>query len=124
LLGKKAEHTLSAGSHATTFGGNPVCAAAAVSVLNQLTDELLAEVRKKGEYIKQELGACPSVKRISGYGLMLGIQTQKDAKSLVKTLLDQGVVTLTAKDKLRLLPPLTISWDELKQAVSIIKEVL
>ena len=124
LLGGKVEHTLSAGTHATTFGGNPVCAAAAVAVMNQLTDELLDDVKKKGEYIKAELDACPSVTRISGYGLMLGVQSEKDAKALVKTLLDQGVVTLTAKTKLRLLPPLTISWEQLTQAVSIIKEAL
>ena len=124
LLGAKVEHTLSPGTHASTFGGNPVCAAAAVAVLNQLTDELLADVQKKGEYIIRELGACPSVERISGFGLMLGVQTAKDAKALVQALLDKGVVTLTAKTKLRLLPPLTIPWEQLKQAVSIIKEAL
>ena len=124
LLGEKVKETLSPGSHATTFGGNPICAAAAVAVMNQLTDELLDDVKKKGEYIKAELSACPTVQRISGCGLMLGVQSTKDAKMLVKTLLDKGVVTLTAKTKLRLLPPLTISWEQLKQAVSIIKEVL
>jgi len=124
LLGEKVKETLSPGSHATTFGGNPICAAAAVAVMNQLTDELLDDVKKKGEYIKAELSVCPTVQRISGCGLMLGVQSTKDAKMLVKTLLDKGVVTLTAKTKLRLLPPLTISWEQLKQAVSIIKEVL
>jgi acetylornithine/N-succinyldiaminopimelate aminotransferase len=124
LLGDKVEHTLTPGTHASTFGGNPVCAAAAVAVMNQLTDELLSDVVKKGEYIKAELSACPSVKRISGYGLMLGVQTTKDARALVQTLLDRGVVTLTAKDKLRLLPPLTIPWEQLKQAVAMIKEAL
>ena len=124
LLGDKVEHTLSAGSHASTFGGNPVCAAAAVAVMNQLTDDLLSDVNKKGEYIKAELGACPSTKKITGYGLMLGILSDKNARALVQTLLDQGVVTLTAKDKLRLLPPLTIPWEQLKQAVAIIKEAL
>ena len=124
LLGEKVEYTLSAGTHASTFGGNPVCAAAAVAVLNQLTDELLSEVKLKGEYIKAELSACKSVRRITGYGLMLGIETEKDARALVQTLLGKGVVTLTAKAKLRLLPPLTISWDQLKQAVAVIKEEL
>jgi acetylornithine/N-succinyldiaminopimelate aminotransferase len=124
LLGEKVEHTLTPGTHASTFGGNPVCAAAAVAVMNQLTDELLSDVVKKGEYIKAELSACPSVNRITGYGLMLGVQTTKDARVLVQTLLDRGVVTLTAKDKLRLLPPLTIPWEQLKQAVAIIKEAL
>lgn len=124
LLGEKVENTLSAGTHASTFGGNPVCAAAAVAVLHQLTDELLSEVAKKGEYIKAELSKYPSVKRITGYGLMLGIETEKDARALVQTLLNKGVVTLTAKQKLRLLPPLTISWEQLKTAVAVIKEVL
>ncbi len=124
LLGEKVKETLSPGTHATTFGGNPVCAAAAVAVMNQLTDELLADVKKKGEYIKQELSACPTVQRVSGCGLMLGVQSTKDSKALVKALLDRGVVTLTAKTKLRLLPPLTISWEQLKQAVEIIKEAL
>ncbi|MFH1513240.1 MAG: aminotransferase class III-fold pyridoxal phosphate-dependent enzyme, partial [Bacillota bacterium] len=124
LLGGKVEHTLTAGMHASTFGGNPVCAAAAVAVMNQLTDELLSDVQKKGAYIRAELGACPTVQKITGYGLMLGIQTTKDARELVKTLLQKGVVTLTAKEKLRLLPPLTIPWEQLRQAVSVIKEVL
>jgi acetylornithine/N-succinyldiaminopimelate aminotransferase len=124
LLGDKVENTLSPGTHASTFGGNPICAAAAVAVMNQLTDDLLADVRKKGEYIVAELSTCSSVKRISGFGLMLGVQTDKDAKALVETLLGKGVVTLTAKGKLRLLPPLTISWEQLKQGVAVIKEVL
>ncbi len=124
LLGESVEQTLSAGTHASTFGGNPVCAAAAIAVLDQITDELLSEVKKKGDYIKAELSACPSVKRITGYGLMLGIETTKDARALVQTLLDKGVVTLTAKHKLRLLPPLTIAWEQLKQAVAIIKQEL
>ncbi len=124
LLGDKVEHTLTPGTHASTFGGNPVCAAGAVAVLNQLTDALLSDVVKKGEYVRAELSACQSVQRITGYGLMLGIQTTKDARVLVKTLLDRGVVTLTAKEKLRLLPPLTISWEELQTAVAAIKEVL
>jgi acetylornithine/N-succinyldiaminopimelate aminotransferase len=124
LLGKKVEHTLSPGTHASTFGGNPVCAAAAVAVMNQLTDQLLSDVVKKGAYIRAELSACPSVQKITGYGLMLGVQTTKDARALVQALLDRGIVTLTAKEKLRLLPPLTIPWDALQKAVAAIKEVL
>ena len=124
LLGEKTEQVLSFGTHATTFGGNPICAAAALAVQKQLTDELLTQVEEKGRYIRQELEGAPGVKSITGLGLMLGIETERDVKELVNALLENGVVTLTAKNKLRLLPPLTISEKKLKKAVSIIKEEL
>ncbi|MDD3214740.1 MAG: aspartate aminotransferase family protein [Eubacteriales bacterium] len=124
LLGEKVKDTLTAGSHGSTFGGNPVCAAAALAVQTQLTDELLADVKRKGKYIAAELSELENVKRVSGRGLMLGIESDKDPKELVKALLKRGVVCLTAKNKLRLLPPLTIPWDELEEAVDIIKEEL
>ncbi len=122
LLGEKVADTLGAGSHGSTFGGNPVCAAAALAVQRKLTDELLSEVARKGKYIAAELSESEHVKRVSGRGLMLGVETDKDPKALVKALLGRGVVALTAKNKLRLLPPLTIPWDALERAVDIIKE--
>lgn len=122
LLGEKAEDVLGQGSHGSTFGGNPLCASAALAVQKQLTDELLEEVGQKGEYLRRELEVMPGVKSVTGMGLMLGIETDKDAKALVNTLLARGVVTLTAKNKLRLLPPLTISWKSLEKAVAIMKE--
>ena len=122
LLGEKVMNTLSAGSHGSTFGGNPICAAAALAVQQQLTDDLLAEVQKKGAYITEELTALPQVQNVSGMGLMLGVACTRDPKELVLALLARGVVCLTAKHKLRLLPPLTIGWEELAQAVTIIKE--
>ena len=124
LLGEKLKDTLGPGSHGSTFGGNPVCAAAALAVQNQLTDELLAEVIRKGEYSRSELTALPNVKNVSGQGLMLGVESDREPKALVNALLARGVVCLTAKNKLRLLPPLTIPWDALEQAVTIIKEEL
>ncbi|NLI22597.1 MAG: aspartate aminotransferase family protein [Clostridiales bacterium] len=124
LLGEKVENTLTPGSHGSTFGGNPVCAAAALAVQSQLTDELLADVKRKGKYIAAELSELANVKSVSGRGLMLGVESDKDAKELVKALLRRGVVCLTAKNKLRLLPPLTIQWDALEEAVDIIKEEL
>lgn len=124
LLGEKVEDVLGQGSHGSTFGGNPLCAAAALAVQKQLTDELLEEVTQKGEYLRQELEVMPGVKSVTGMGLMLGIETDKDAKALVNALLARGVVTLIAKNKLRLLPPLTISWKNLKEAVDIMKEEL
>jgi len=124
LLGDKVKDTLTAGSHGSTFGGNPICAAAALAVQTQLTTELLAEVKRKGKYIAAELSELSMVKSVSGRGLMLGVESDKNPKELVKALLKRGVVCLTAKNKLRLLPPLTIGWDELEQAVEIIKEEL
>lgn len=124
LLGDKVKDTLTPGSHGSTFGGNPICAAAALAVLSQLNDDLLSDVKRKGKYIAAELSELPNVESVSGRGLMLGVESDKNAKELVNTLLKRGVVCLTAKNKLRLLPPLTIPWDELEEAVEIIKEEL
>ena len=124
LLGEKVRDTLTPGSHGSTFGGNPICAAAALAVQKQLTDELLADVKRKGKYIAAELSELENVQGVSGRGLMLGVESDKNPKELVNALLKRGVVCLTAKNKLRLLPPLTIAWDELETAVEIIKEEL
>ena len=124
LMGEKVAHVLSAGTHASTFGGNPVCAAAALAVQKQLSEAFLEEVAEKGRFLRRELETCPGVRSISGLGLMLGIETKRDAKELVAALLEQGVVTLTAKHKLRLVPPLTISMKKLQKAVDILKEEL
>ena len=123
LLGEKTADVLTPGTHGSTFGGNPVCAAAALYVQDRLTDELMAEVAQKGEWVLAELTQLPGV-TVSGRGLMLGVESGKPAGALVSDLLSRGVVALTAKTKLRLLPPLTIPWSDLKQAVSIIKEAL
>ena len=123
LLSEKAADVLTPGTHGSTFGGNPVCAAAALYVQDRLTDELMAEVAQKGEWVRAELTQLPGV-TVSGRGLMLGVESGKPASALVSDLLARGVVTLTAKTRLRLLPPLTIPWPDLKQAVSIIKEAL
>ena len=124
LMGEKAEHVLGPSSHGSTFGGNPVCAAGALAVQKQLTDELLNDVMDKGRFLRRELEDTPGVKSVTGLGLMLGVETERDAKELVQALLKRGVVALTAKNKLRLLPPLTISMGKLRKAVAIIKEEL
>ena len=123
LLGEKAAGVLTPGTHGSTFGGNPVCAAAALYVQDRLTDELMAEVAQKGEWVRAELAQLPGV-TVTGRGLMLGVESAKPAAALVSDLLSRGVVALTAKTRLRLLPPLTIPWPDLKEAVSIIKEAL
>ena len=124
LLGEKVADIFAPGDHGSTFGGNPICAAAALAVQQQLTDELLSDVKRKGKYIAAELSELENVHRVTGRGLMLGVESDKNPKELVNALLQRGVVCLTAKNKLRLLPPLTIPWDELEEAVEILKEEL
>ena len=124
LLGEKVENTLSAGSHGSTFGGNPICAAGALSILSRLDDALMSEVMAKGEYIKSELEGSKGVKSVTGLGLMVGIETEKDAKTIARECLEQGVIVLTAKSKVRLLPPLNIKKEELAKAIQILKGVI
>ena len=124
MLGEKVKDVLVPGSHGTTFGGNPVCCAGACNILSRIDDELLAEVKAKSEYIFEELGNAQGVKSVSGLGLMIGIETEKSAKDIVNACLQKGVLVLTAKTKVRLLPPLNIGWDELKKAIAILKEAI
>lgn len=124
LLGEKVKDVLTPGSHGTTYGGNPVCCAGALSVIERIDDDLLKSVRDKSEYIKTALADCPHVKSITGLGLMLGIETDKDAKEIINKCMQNGVLVLSAKTKIRLLPPLNIPDDLLKKAIGILKEAL
>ena len=123
-MSEKVAHVLGAGDHGSTFGGNPICAAGALSILERLDDVLMAEVKAKGEYIVKELAGAKGVKSVSGMGLMLGIETEKPAKKVVTDCLEKGVTALTAKSKVRLLPPLSITWEQLEKAMTILKECL
>lgn len=123
LLSERVENTLGFGDHGSTYGGNPVCAAGALSIVSRITDELLTEVAKKSEYIFEELANADGVESVSGMGLMIGIKTVKPAAEVVKKCIEKGVLCLTAKDKVRLLPALNIPFDDLKNAIQIIKEV-
>lgn len=123
ICGEKVEGVLGFGDHGSTYGGNPVCAAGAVSVIKRLDGEFLAEVKKKADYIKRSLSEAPGVISVSGLGLMIGIETVKPAADIVKKCIERGVLCLTAKNKVRLLPPLNIPMSVLERAVGIIKEV-
>jgi len=112
------------GSHGSTFGGNPACAAGALHVLNRLDDTLLADVQAKGEYIREKLQGLPGVKSISGMGLMIGVETVRPAKDIVVDCLAQGVAVLTAKDKVRLLPALNISMELLDKALAVLVDIV
>ncbi len=122
LLGEKVKDVLNAGSHGSTFGGNPVCCAGAINILSRLDEAALAGVRERAAYIRSELEAAPGVVSVTGLGLMLGIKTEKDASGILAACRDKGVIVIKAKDKLRLLPALNIPMEQLKRAVAVIKE--
>lgn len=124
MLGEKVKDTLTAGTHGSTFGGNPICAASALSILSRLDETLFTEVCRKGEYIRSELTGAKGVKSVTGLGLMVGIEADKDAKAIAAECLQQGVIVLTAKTKVRLLPPLNIKQEELIKAIQILKGVI
>ena len=122
LLGEKVKDVFSYGDHGSTFGGNPVAAAAALSVVERLTDDFLADVTRKSNLIRSLLDGAPGIEGISGLGLMLGLKTSKPASEVVAACMTNGVLCLTAKDKVRLLPALNIPDDLLIKAANIIKE--
>ena len=122
LLGEKVQDVLSTGTHGSTFGGNPVCCAGAINVLERLDEALLQGVQARSAYIRQELAGAKGVIGVSGLGLMLGIQTEKNAADIIAACREKGVLVIKAKDKLRLLPALNIPMDQLAKAVAVIKE--
>ena len=121
MIFAKAENVYTPGSHGSTFGGNPVAAAGAFNIISRLDDEFLAQVEKKHDYIVSQLSDCEGVKGITGFGLMLGIETAKDVNEVLKYCQENGVLPIKAKNKLRLLPPLNIPFEDLEKAIEIIK---
>ncbi len=121
LLGEKVKDVFSYGDHGSTFGGNPVAAAAALSVVERLTDDFLAGVTRKSALIRGLLEGAPGIEGISGLGLMIGLKTVKPAPEVVAACMENGVLCLTAKDKVRLLPALNIPDDLLVKAANVIK---
>ena len=126
LVNEKCKDVLTPGTHGSTFGGNPIACAGGLAVLERLNSEgFLDEVAEKGKYIKAELEKCSEVESVSGLGMMIGIKLKtKNAGEVAKQALDKGLLVLTAKEKVRLLPPLTITYDELKEGIEILKEIL
>jgi len=121
LMSEKVQDVLGFGDHGSTFGGNPIACAGAVSVIGRIDEAFLADVRAKSEYVFSALEGAEGVESVSGMGLMIGIKTVKPAGEVLKACMDKGVLCLTAKDKVRLLPALNIPMDVLKEAVEIIK---
>lgn len=118
---EKTENVYTPGTHGSTFGGNPVSCAGALNIIERLTDDFLAEVEKKHDYIINELSQCEGVVSVTGLGLMLGIETKKDVNEVLKACQENGVLPIKAKTKLRLLPPLNISFEDLEKAIEVIK---
>lgn len=125
LFGEKLKNTVTPGSHGSTFGGNPIASAGAISIVKRIDDDFLLAVSEKSKYIKNEIVKWKNVENISGIGLMLGILTNKDAGEIAKGCLEKGLLVLTAhKNKVRLLPALNISFAELNEGLNILKEVI
>ena len=122
ILGEKVQNVLGFGDHGSTYGGNPVCCAAACSIVSRIDDKLLSEVKEKSKFIFDTMKGAKGIEGVSGMGLMIGIKTEKPASDIVKKCIELGVLCLTAKDKVRLLPALNIPMDVLSEAVDIIKK--
>lgn len=121
MFGERVADVFHPGDHGTTFGGNPVCCAGAINVLSRLDEKMLEGVEERSAYIKQELAGAKGVLGVSGLGLMLGIQTEKNASDIIAACREKGVLVIKAKDKLRLLPALNIPMEQLQKAVAVIK---
>ncbi len=120
LLAESVQDVFSYGDHGSTFGGNPVSCAAACSILSRIDDALLSEVREKGEFLRRTFTGAPGIEAVSGMGLMLGLKTTRPAADVVNDCIAQGVLCLTAKDRVRLLPALNIPQEQLAQAAKVI----
>ncbi len=126
VLGEKVQDTLGKSDHGSTFGANPVSCAGANAVLAKIDDAFLDEVKRKGEKLQKALAALPKVKSVSGLGLMIGVEFEEGTKAadIVAKCIEKGVLFLTAKTKLRLLPPLIINDEQIEEGIAVLKEVL
>lgn len=122
LFGEKTKAVLGASDHGSTFGGNPVCCAGALSIISRIDEKLLSDVKAKSDYIFSALKDAPGVKSVSGMGLMIGIETEKNASDVINECMANGVLVLKAKTKVRLLPALNIPDELLKKAVAVLKK--
>ncbi len=124
VLGEKVESVLGYGDNGSTFGGNPICCAGAISTLSRMDEALLAGVRERSERIVSALTGKKGVKSVSGLGLLLGIDPERDCGTVINECLEEGVLVLSAHGKVRLLPALNIPLDQLDQALAVLVEVL
>ncbi len=123
LLSQKVQSVLGHGDHGSTFGGNPIACAGAISILQRLDDSFLDQVKAKSRFVFGSLQGAKGIRSVSGMGLMIGIETERNATEIVQECISAGVLCLTAKNKVRLLPALNIEDSVLAEAVEIIKSV-
>lgn len=119
ILSEKTADTLVFGDHGSTFGGNPVSSAGACTIVERLDEKFLAEVCEKSAFIRGELADMEGVLDVSGMGLMIGVKTKRDAGAIIAECMAEGVLMLKAKDRVRMLPPLNISNENIKKALAI-----
>ena len=127
LVSEKLAKVMGAGTHGSTFGGNPVCCAGACAVLDTLSQkDFLANVCAKGDALAESVLDMPHVVSVTGAGLMCGVELEEgvSARDIAQKCLENGLLVLTAKQKLRFLPPLTISNSELEKGIDILSKVL
>lgn len=126
LFGEKVKNVFTAGTHGSTFGGNPIACAGGKVVLEKVTSAgFLDEVNRKAEHIRERLEKCPEVLSVSGMGLMIGIELKsKKAADAAAEALKKGLLVLTAKSKVRLLPPLNIEMSEIDSGLDILIDIL
>ncbi len=124
MMSVRAAKLFTAGLNGSTFGGNPVACAGALSIITRIDEKLLAEVQEKSRYIFDTLQNATGVKSVSGLGLMIGIETEKDASAVIAKCMEKGVLVIKAKHKVRLLPALNIPMEQLKKAIEILKETI
>ena len=125
MVGEKLSEVMGPSSHGTTFGSNPVVCAGANYIIDTVNNpDFIEEVNKKGEYIKEELLKIKGVKAVRQQGLMIGIEVEDNAGDIAKKCTENGLLIITAKTLLRMLPPLNITYDEIDEALSILKKVM
>lgn len=123
MMGSRVADVFAPGMHGSTFGGNPVCCAGALNILSRIDEALLEGVCARSKYIFDELTGAEGILGVSGLGLMIGVECEKDASDVIAACREQGVLVIKAKNKVRLLPPLNIEWKDLERAIQVLKEV-
>lgn len=123
LLGERVQDVLGAGMHGSTFGGNPVCCAGALSILSRIDETLMEGVRERSQYIFDTLSGAKGIRSVTGLGLMIGIECEKPASEVIDACRERGVLVIKAKQKVRLLPALNIDMRDLTEAITVLKEV-
>lgn len=120
LFGEKTENVLTPGTHGSTFGGSPAVCAGALTILDRIDETLLEDVKAKSAYLFGAFAGKPGIKAVTGLGLMIGLETEKPAAEIVAKCREQGVLVLTAHDRVRLLPALNIPIELMKKAAEVI----